>query len=53
MFNLDVHTVSLYEGGEIDMEVYSAKYHRIWDKNDCGLCGYEAEYLDNLEMNLL
>ena len=53
MFNLDVHTVSLYEGGKIDMEVHSAKHHRIVDKIDCGLCDYEAAYLDNLKIHLL
>ena len=35
---------------ETDMDVHAAKFH--CEKSECGLCGYEAKDLEELEMHL-
>ena len=35
---------------EIDMDVHAAKFHS--DKCECGLCGFEAKNLEDLEIHL-
>ena len=35
---------------EIDMDIHAAKYHD--DKCGCGLCGFEAKDLEDLDIHL-